>query len=179
MKLRRRGTRHDRILQKRTTTWKERSSGNTLFSVKWFQATGKKEEGEGEGCHGKVPLLVGHLFAPGLSLSYWAWQRGLTVASGLLVALLLALIQAYWVNSIHENLLWFSQLTVSPPCTYFFKTKAKVQLTFFIRKFCLALSILVSPLSMYGCTRKDLGGQCKCYQILQAHSCKKPSIYSN
>lgn len=134
MKHRRRGRRSELeddgvLLQHRAEERK------TVSRVDWFQATGRKEDeeeepqGEGqerEGCPGKVPPLS----ALGLSLSWWAWQPGLTVASGLLVALLLALTQAYWVNSIHENLLWFSQLTVRAPWTPFFGTKAQVQLTF-------------------------------------------------
>lgn len=138
MKLRRRETRselgYDRVLLQHTTTAEERSSRNTLWMVEWFKATGRKEEGEGKGCPGKVPLLEGPLSDLGLSLSSWAWQRGLTVASGLLVALLLALTQTYWVNSIHENLLWFSQLTVRAPWTHLFGKKAQVKLTFFIGK---------------------------------------------
>lgn len=129
MKLRWRGTwsklEDDGVLLQDTTTAEERSSGNTLSRVKCFKVTGRKEKEEGKGCPGKVPLLEGFLSALGSSLSSGDWQRGLTVASGLLVALLLALTQAYWVNSIHENLLWFSHLTVRTPWTHFFGTKQK------------------------------------------------------
>ena len=40
------------------------------------------------------------------------WKPSVTMAPGLLLAGLLALTQAWCVNTIHENLLWFSQLTV-------------------------------------------------------------------
>lgn len=40
------------------------------------------------------------------------WRRCVSVATGLLLAGLVALTQAWCVNAIHENLLWFSQLTV-------------------------------------------------------------------
>ncbi|XP_069030044.1 protein C-mannosyl-transferase DPY19L3 isoform X2 [Embiotoca jacksoni] len=39
------------------------------------------------------------------------WQQWVSMAAGLLLAGLLALTQAWCVNAIHENLLWFSQLT--------------------------------------------------------------------
>lgn len=42
----------------------------------------------------------------------WPWQPSFSIAAGLLLAGLLALTQAWCVNSIHENLLWFSELTV-------------------------------------------------------------------
>lgn len=42
----------------------------------------------------------------------WPWQPCFSIAAGLLLAGLLALTQAWCVNSIHENLLWFSELTV-------------------------------------------------------------------
>lgn len=131
MKLRRRGKRSElegEVLSQDATTAGGRSSGNTLSGAEGFKATG----GEGEGHPVKVPLLEGPLSPLGLSISSCSWWRGLTVASGLLVALLLAWTQACWVNSIHENLLWFSQLTVRAAWTHFFGTKAKVQLTFSI-----------------------------------------------
>lgn len=40
------------------------------------------------------------------------WQRRASTAAGLLLAGLVALTQAWCVNSLHENLLWFSELTV-------------------------------------------------------------------
>lgn len=40
------------------------------------------------------------------------WQQCVFMAAGLLAAVLLALTQAWCVNGLHENLLWFSQLTV-------------------------------------------------------------------
>lgn len=42
----------------------------------------------------------------------WPWQSCVSIAAGLLLAGLLALTQAWCVNSLHENLLWFSELTV-------------------------------------------------------------------
>lgn len=44
--------------------------------------------------------------------SSWPWQPCVSIAAGLLLAGLLALTQAWCVNSLHENLLWFSELTV-------------------------------------------------------------------
>ncbi|XP_054916036.1 probable C-mannosyltransferase DPY19L3 isoform X2 [Poeciliopsis prolifica] len=41
----------------------------------------------------------------------WPWQRRVSMAAGLFLAVLLAVAQAWCVNAIHENLLWFSQLT--------------------------------------------------------------------
>lgn len=43
---------------------------------------------------------------------WWPWQQCVPMAAGLSLAVLLALTQAWCVNAIHENLLWFSQLTV-------------------------------------------------------------------
>lgn len=45
-------------------------------------------------------------------LPLWPWRQRVSMAAGLLLAVLLALTQAWCVNAIHENLLWFSQLTV-------------------------------------------------------------------
>lgn len=42
----------------------------------------------------------------------WPWQHLVSIAAGLLLAGLLASTQAWCVNSLHENLLWFSELTV-------------------------------------------------------------------
>ncbi|XP_042340445.1 probable C-mannosyltransferase DPY19L3 isoform X3 [Plectropomus leopardus] len=44
-------------------------------------------------------------------LPRWPWRQRVSMAAGLLLAGLLALTQAWCVNAIHENLLWFSQLT--------------------------------------------------------------------
>lgn len=120
MKLRRRVKRSEvegEVFLQDTTTAGGRSSGNTLLGAEGFK----------EGHPVKVPLLEGPLFALGLSVSSWPWWQGVTVASGLLVALLLAQAQVCWVNSIHENLLWFSQLTVRAAWTHFFGTMAQVQ----------------------------------------------------
>ncbi|XP_035008023.1 probable C-mannosyltransferase DPY19L3 isoform X1 [Hippoglossus stenolepis] len=40
----------------------------------------------------------------------WPWGLRVSMATGLLLAVLLAVTQAWCVNSLHENLLWFSQL---------------------------------------------------------------------
>lgn len=45
-------------------------------------------------------------------LPRWPWRQCVSMAAGVLLAGLLALTQAWCVNAIHENLLWFSQLTV-------------------------------------------------------------------
>lgn len=42
----------------------------------------------------------------------WLWKPCVSIAAGLLLAGVLALTQAWCVNSLHENLLWFSELTV-------------------------------------------------------------------
>ncbi|XP_034039438.1 probable C-mannosyltransferase DPY19L3 isoform X2 [Thalassophryne amazonica] len=42
--------------------------------------------------------------------SRWPWRRCVSMAAGLVLAVLLALSQTWCVNAIHENLLWFSQL---------------------------------------------------------------------
>ena len=44
------------------------------------------------------------------------WRRRVSMAAGLALAVLLALAQAWRVNAIHENLLWFSQLMVRMCC---------------------------------------------------------------
>ncbi|XP_037341790.2 probable C-mannosyltransferase DPY19L3 isoform X1 [Pungitius pungitius] len=65
------------------------------------------EEASGE------PLLIGRSAArpgPG-AVPRWPWRRRVSTAVGLSLAGLLALAQAVCVNAIHENLLWFSQLT--------------------------------------------------------------------
>lgn len=124
MKLRRREKRSElegEVLLQDATTAGGRSSVNTLSGAEGFK-----------GHPVKVPLLEGPLFALGLSVSSWPWWQGMTVASGLLVALLLAQAQACWVNSIHENLLWFSELMVRAAWTHFFGTIAQVHLTFSI-----------------------------------------------
>uniref|UniRef100_UPI0037E8F2B5 protein C-mannosyl-transferase DPY19L3 n=1 Tax=Semicossyphus pulcher TaxID=241346 RepID=UPI0037E8F2B5 len=65
-----------------------------------------------EGGKGGVSLLGGSACCSGSDiLPQWPWQQCLSMAAGVLLAGLLALTQAWCVNAIHENLLWFSQLT--------------------------------------------------------------------
>ncbi|KAF3833181.1 hypothetical protein F7725_026846, partial [Dissostichus mawsoni] len=65
------------------------------------------QRGTGEGY-----LLGGSGACSGLEiLPWWPWRQCVSMAAGLLLAGLLALAQAWCVNAIHENLLWFSQLT--------------------------------------------------------------------
>ncbi|KAI4830210.1 hypothetical protein KUCAC02_001860, partial [Chaenocephalus aceratus] len=66
------------------------------------------QRGTGEGY-----LLGGSGACSGLEIRpRWPWRQCVSMAAGLLLAGLLALAQAWCVNAIHENLLWFSQLTV-------------------------------------------------------------------
>ena len=44
----------------------------------------------------------------------WPWRRVALMSVGLVLAVVFGLSHAWCVNSIHENLLWFSHLTVSP-----------------------------------------------------------------
>lgn len=102
MKLRRRGTPSrpgDRgLLLQGAAAAAEGDRGSTLSLAEGPETTGG---------------VVGEAREEGRpALSSWSWPQTVWGASGLLVALLLALTQACWVNSIHENLLWFSQLTV-------------------------------------------------------------------
>lgn len=50
----------------------------------------------------------------GSQAPWWSWQWTVATATGLAMAGLLALTQACCVNTLHENLLWFQQLTVAP-----------------------------------------------------------------
>ncbi|MEQ2260239.1 hypothetical protein XENORESO_010100, partial [Xenotaenia resolanae] len=50
-------------------------------------------------------------FSGSCILLRWPWQLCVSMAAGLFVAGLLAMTQAWYVNAIHENMLWFSQLT--------------------------------------------------------------------
>lgn len=66
-----------------------------------------------EEVRGEVSLLKGSNICSGSDvLLCCPWQRYISMVSGLFLAGLLALTQAWCVNAIHENLLWFSQLTV-------------------------------------------------------------------
>lgn len=89
-----------------------RCSRNILWGAEGFKATL-------EGGGGKVSLLEepGTFSASGIP-PLWPWRHCVTMAAGLLLAGLLGLAQAWCVNAIHENLLWFSQLTVRVIRTY-------------------------------------------------------------
>ncbi|XP_026233833.1 probable C-mannosyltransferase DPY19L3 isoform X2 [Anabas testudineus] len=77
--------------------------------VKWRTARSNTTH---EGILGAVSLLEGSAICSGVGvLLCCPWRQCVSMASGLLLAGLLALTQAWCVNSIHENLLWFSQLT--------------------------------------------------------------------
>ncbi|XP_037835984.1 probable C-mannosyltransferase DPY19L3 isoform X2 [Kryptolebias marmoratus] len=66
------------------------------------------QEGVGEG----VSLLGrSGSFSGSCILLRWPWQQRVSMAAGLFLAALLAMTQAWCVNTIHENLLWFSELT--------------------------------------------------------------------
>lgn len=83
--------------------------------------------GEGGG-PGKAPLLRGSGTCSGSGiLSRWPWRQWVSIAAGLLLAALLALAQAWSVNAIHENLLWFSQLTVGVLVLFSFQPFVKQQ----------------------------------------------------
>ncbi|XP_039982062.1 probable C-mannosyltransferase DPY19L3 isoform X4 [Xiphias gladius] len=64
-----------------------------------------------EGGRGEAALFGGSGTCSGSSiLPRGPWRQCVSMAAGLLLAGLLALTQAWCVNTIHENLLWFSQL---------------------------------------------------------------------
>ncbi|XP_051918623.1 probable C-mannosyltransferase DPY19L3 isoform X1 [Hippocampus zosterae] len=63
----------------------------------------EEEEEEEEGASGS-----------GSQAPWWSWQWTVATVTGLATAGLLALTQACCVNTLHENLLWFQQLTVAP-----------------------------------------------------------------
>lgn len=88
------------------TPAEERCSSNIMWGTKGSKATP-------EGGTGEVSLLGGSGTCSGSGiLPLWPWRECVSMAAGLLLAGLLALTQAWCVNAIHENLLWFSQLTV-------------------------------------------------------------------
>lgn len=84
----------------------DRCNNDKMMAPTRFDAT---QEGVG----GKVSLLgqVGSLSGSCILLR-WPWQQCVSMAAGLFLAGLLAMTQAWCVNTIHENLLWFSELTV-------------------------------------------------------------------
>lgn len=84
----------------------ERGSSSSMWLVKRSQATAEEDTREASAlrrsntrCHSEEP-------------PWWPWQHFVSIAAGLLLAGLLALTQAWCVESLHENLLWFSELTV-------------------------------------------------------------------
>lgn len=85
----------------------ERVSSSSMWLVKRSQATSEEDTREASAlrrsntyhCHSETP-------------PWWPWQHFVSIAAGLLLAGLLALTQAWCVDSLHENLLWFSELTV-------------------------------------------------------------------
>lgn len=84
----------------------ERASSGSMCAVKRSQATSEEDTREASAlrrsdtcCHSEAP-------------PWWPWQHFVSIAAGLLLAGLLALAQAWCVDSLHENLLWFSELTV-------------------------------------------------------------------
>ncbi|XP_049458580.1 probable C-mannosyltransferase DPY19L3 isoform X2 [Epinephelus fuscoguttatus] len=81
-----------------------RCSSNMMW---WTERSNATQEGTGEVClHGGSGTCSGSDILP-----RWPWRQCVSMAAGLLLAGLLALSQAWCVNAIHENLLWFSQLT--------------------------------------------------------------------
>ncbi|KAM4593950.1 protein C-mannosyl-transferase DPY19L3 isoform 2-T2 [Odontesthes bonariensis] len=65
-----------------------------------------------EGVRGRVSQLgLSGTFSCSDILPRWPWQQCVSMAAGLILGGLLAVTQAWCVNAIHENLLWFSQLT--------------------------------------------------------------------
>lgn len=83
-----------------------RCGSNTMWGTAASNATP-------EGDSGEVSPLGGSANCSGSGiLLRWPWRQCVSMAAGLLLAGLLALTQAWCVNAIHENLLWFSQLTV-------------------------------------------------------------------
>lgn len=67
-----------------------------------LRSAATQQEGRGSGTCSGSDILP----------SWWSWRRCVSTVAGLLLAGLLALTQAWCVNAIHENLLWFSQLMV-------------------------------------------------------------------
>nr|XP_043885461.1 probable C-mannosyltransferase DPY19L3 isoform X2 [Solea senegalensis] len=80
-----------------------RSSGDAMARAARSRASREEKDKEDYGRE-KVPQFG--------SSSYvlWPLRRCVSMAAGLLLAAVLGLIQAWCVNAIHENLLWFSQL---------------------------------------------------------------------
>lgn len=86
------------------------AEGRCSSNMMWGTATSNATL---EGSSGEVSQLGGSGNCSGSGiLPRWPWRQCVSMATGLLLAGLLALTQAWCVNAIHENLLWFSQLTV-------------------------------------------------------------------
>ncbi|XP_035483235.1 probable C-mannosyltransferase DPY19L3 isoform X2 [Scophthalmus maximus] len=82
-----------------------RGSSNMMLRTARSYATQEEEGGR------QASLFGGWRSGSGSSAqSRGSWRRWVSMAAGLLLAGLLALTQAWCVNAIHENLLWFSQL---------------------------------------------------------------------
>lgn len=74
-----------------------------------------------EGNAGEFSLLRSGSCSGSDILPLWPWRQCVSMAAGLLLAGLLALTQAWCVNAIHENLLWFSELTVGVMILLYFE----------------------------------------------------------
>ncbi|XP_050932224.1 probable C-mannosyltransferase DPY19L3 isoform X2 [Lates calcarifer] len=84
------------------------AEGRCSYNLMWGTA---RCDGTQEGVRGRVSVFGGSGACSGSGiLPWWPWRQCVSMAAGLLLAGLLALTQAWCVNAIHENLLWFSQL---------------------------------------------------------------------
>lgn len=84
----------------------ESCSSNLTWFVKKPRAASEMDTSEAS------PLRRSNTCCSSHTCSLWPWQHCVSIAAGLLLAGLLALAQAWCVNSLHENLLWFAELTV-------------------------------------------------------------------
>ncbi|XP_069388389.1 protein C-mannosyl-transferase DPY19L3 isoform X2 [Paralichthys olivaceus] len=81
-----------------------RCSGNMVLGT-------ARSHGPHERDRRNVSLFGGSGTCSGSGISTrWPWRLCVSMATGLLLAVLLAVTQAWCVNALHENLLWFSQL---------------------------------------------------------------------
>lgn len=108
MELRKRG-KMSRLEQNLSLSQEERAEERCSSIVRGTEGA----KATSEGGSGEVSLFGGSgtCSVSGI-LPLWPWRQCVSMAAGLLLAVLLALTQAWCVNAIHENLLWFSQLTV-------------------------------------------------------------------
>lgn len=88
------------------TGTEERCSRNLMWCVKSSQGPSEVDTGE-TSTRRRSNTCSNSEIPPS-----WPWQHCVSIVAGLLLAGLLALTQAWCVNSLHENLLWFSELTV-------------------------------------------------------------------